>query len=128
MMSLELSPISKGDDIQERLVDFAVRIIKVCNQLPDTTAGRHIANQLLRSGTSAAPNYAEARSAESKRDFVHKLGIVLKELNESKVWLLIIARSDMLPLSQLNNLHNECEELSKIIGQSIQTASAPLKR
>ncbi len=120
--------MAKGDDIQERLINFAVRIIRVCNHLPDTPAGRHVSGQLLRSGRSPDPNYGEARGAESKRDFIHKLGIVLKELNESKVWLLIIVRSDMLPISQLNDLHNECEEVSKIISQSIQTASALLKR
>lgn len=120
--------MAKGDNIQERLIDFAVRVIKVCNHLPDTPAGRHVSGQLLRSGTAPAPNYGEARGAESRRDFIHKLGIVLKELNESKVWLIVIARSDMLPIAQLTNLSKECEELSKIISQSIQTASASIKR
>ena len=76
--------MTKGDDIEERLIDFAVRIIWVSETLPDTASARHIRGQLLRSGTSPAPNYAEARSAESKRDFVHKLKIALKELNESR--------------------------------------------
>jgi len=114
--------MSKGDDIQERLVDFAVRIIKVCNHLPDTTAGRHIAHQLMRSGTSAAPNYAEARSAESKRDFVHKLKICLKELNETEVWLQIIARGDMLHVSSLSEVVRECNELCRIMNASIKTS------
>lgn len=120
--------MAKGDDLEERLINCAVRIIKVCNHLPDTPAGRHVSGQLLRSGTSPAPNYGEARGAESRRDFVHKLGVVLKELNESKVWLVIIARSDMLPESQLSDLISECKELSKIINQSIQTASSAAKR
>ena len=75
----------KADEIEERLIEFAVRIIKLSSNLPKTPAGRHIAAQILKSGTSPAPNYGEARSAESRADFVHKLGIVLKELNETSV-------------------------------------------
>jgi four helix bundle protein len=67
--------LAKGDDIEERLIDFAVRVIRVSKALPETPEGRYISGQLLRSGTSPAPNYGEARSAESKRDFVHKLKI-----------------------------------------------------
>ncbi len=113
--------MAKGDDIQERLIDFAVRIIKLSAALPKTYAGKHIANQLLRSGTSPAPNYGEARGAESKKDFSHKLGVVLKELNESWVWLEIIQRSEMLPQNRINPLTSECLELRKIIGSSIHT-------
>lgn len=73
---------SQADELEERLIDFAVRIIKLSARLPGTPAGKHIAGQILRSGTSPAPNYGEARGAESHNDFVHKLRIVLKELNE----------------------------------------------
>lgn len=114
--------MAKGDDIQGRLVDFAVRIIKVCNHLPDTAAGKHIANQLMRSGTAPAPNYAEARSAESKRDFVHKLKICLKELNEAEIWLQIIARGELLPAPSLGDIMKECNELCRIINASIKTS------
>lgn len=79
-----------ADAFQERLVLFAVKIIDLVTCLPKTTAGRHIAGQILRSGTSPAPNYAEARGAESRADFVHKLRIAVKELNETGIWLLII--------------------------------------
>ena len=113
--------MAKGDDIDERLIDFAVRIIHVCNEMPDNPAGRHIRGQLLRSGTSPAPNYGEARSAESQRDFIHKLKIVLKELNESRVWLIIIIRSKLLPKRRLLPLLDECEQLCRIISSSIQT-------
>ena len=65
--------MAKGDDIQARLVGFAVRVMDLCDQLPKITAGNHVASQLLRSASSAAPNYAEARGAESKNDFIHKL-------------------------------------------------------
>jgi four helix bundle protein len=116
--------MAKGDDIQNRLIDFAVSIIHLCAELPKTQAGKHIADQLLRSGTSPAPNYAEARSAESPGDFVHKLKITLKELNETGVWLRIIRRSDMLTAAQLDFVSTECEELSKIINASIKTVLA----
>jgi len=82
--------MAKGDDIEERLVGFAVRVLDLCDQLPKTPAGIHIARQLLRSGSSPAPNYGEVRGAESTRDFIHKLGVVLKELNESRIWLRIL--------------------------------------
>jgi four helix bundle protein len=114
--------MAKGDDIEARLIDFAVRIVKLCDQLPNTIAGNHIAGQLLRSGTALAAHYAEARGAESTKDFVHKLKICLKELNESKVWLTIIARSEMQPPSKLENITQECGELSRIINASIKTA------
>jgi len=113
--------LAKGDDIQERLIEFAVKIIKLCSSMPKTLTGKHISGQLLRSGTSPAPNYGEARGAESKNDFVHKLGVVLKELNESGIWLEIIKRSNMMSLNVIEPLNNECKELSKIISSSIST-------
>ena len=67
----------RGEELEERLLEFAARIGKVVDALPNTRLGRHVAGQLVRSGTSPAPNYAEACGAESKRDFIHKLGICL---------------------------------------------------
>jgi four helix bundle protein len=119
--------MAKGDDIQERLIDFAVRIVKLSSALPKTKAGNHFAGQLLRGGTSPAPNYGEARGAESTNDLIHKLGIVLKELNESGIWLERIKRSEMLALEVLQPLMQECTELAKIISSSIRTASNPKK-
>jgi len=114
--------MAKGDNIQERLINFAVGVIKLCAHLPKTLEGKHIAGQLLRSGTSPAPNYGEARGAESRADFVHKLGIVLKELNESGIWLRIILRCEILSADRVKIYLNECTELSRIINASIQTA------
>ena len=71
--------------IENRLIDYAVRIINLSEQLPESKAGKHIAGQLLRSGTAPAPNYGEAQSAESSKDFTHKIKISLKELRESKI-------------------------------------------
>jgi four helix bundle protein len=82
----------RADQLEQRLIDFAVRIIKLSGSLPKTPAGNHIAGQILRAGTSPAPNYGEARGAESYADFIHKLRIVLKELNETSIWLRIIKR------------------------------------
>ena len=72
---------SQADLLEQRLIEFAVRIIKLSAKLPKTPAGRHVAGQILRSGTSPAPNYGEARGAESSADFTHKVRVVLKELN-----------------------------------------------
>ncbi|MDB6140038.1 MAG: hypothetical protein JWO94_3110 [Verrucomicrobiaceae bacterium] len=114
----------KAEEMEERLLDFAVRIGKVVDALPDTRLGRHIAGQLVRAGTSPAPNYGEACGAESKKDFVHKLGIVFKELRESRVWLRLIIKAGMLPNARVADLHNECEQLCNIVAKSLITAKA----
>jgi four helix bundle protein len=114
--------MARGDDIEERLIEFAVRIIRVCDALSNKPAERHIRGQLLRCGTSVAPNYAEARGAESGKDFVHNLKLVLKELNESRVWLKIMIRAGFLPENRLEALLDECDQLCRIISASIQTA------
>ena len=110
-----------ADALEERLIDFAVRIIKLSTCLPRTPAGRHIAGQILRAGTSPAPNYGEARGAESPADFVHKLGIVLKELNETSIWLRIIKRSRLLTEQSLSDIIDENKSLSRIFTASLKT-------
>ena len=122
------STVAKGDDIQERLIDFGVRVLKVCESLPRTKAARHLGDQLLRSGTAPAANYAEARGSESAQDFIHKLRICSKELNESTVWLTMITRAGMLPGQRLEELQAECTSLTKIINASIATAKANQQR
>jgi four helix bundle protein len=113
---------SQADGLEERLIDFAVRIVRLSARLPKTSAGRHIAGQILRSGTSPAPNYGEARGAESTADFVHKLRIVLKELNETLIWLRVIERSELLKAALLTDLIAENLELCKIFTTSLKTA------
>ena len=115
------SPQSKSDELERRLIDFAVRVIKLSARLPKTPAGRHIAGQILRSGTSPAPNYGEARGGESHADFVHRLGIVLKELNETKIWLRIIKHSELLKPDLLTGMVEENEELCRIFTASLKT-------
>ena len=85
-------------DLEDRLIDFAVMIVEICENMPDTKASNHLAGQLIRSGTSPALNYGEAQSGESRKDFIHKIKIVLKELRESYICLKIIYRSKFLNL------------------------------
>ena len=113
-----------ADALQERLVLFAVKIIDLVSYLPRTTTGRHVAGQVLRSGTSPAPNYAEARGAESRADFVHKLRIGVKELNETGIWLLIVLKARMVPEALATSLVTENRELARILSASIKTAQA----
>ncbi len=114
--------MAKGDDIQERLIQFAARVIRACNGLPNDRASKHIAGQLLRSGTSPAPNHGEARSAESTADFIHKLKIGVKELNESETWIRIIIAAELMTATKLNDLLDECIQLRRILNTSIKTA------
>src|SRR5262245_31155832 len=114
----------RGEDLENRLLLFSARVGKVVDALPDTRVGRHIAGQLVRSGTSSAPNYAEACAAESKKDFIHKLGIVLKELRETRIWLRLIVLAELLPLPRLDDLIDECEQRNNIIGRSLITAKS----
>src|SRR5687767_13852988 len=85
-----------GDDLSERLLAFGVAVIAVIRKLPNDVAGRHIGGQLLRAGTSPGAHYEEARGSESRADFVHKLGVALKELKESRYWMRVIMASKMV--------------------------------
>ena len=110
-------------DLQDRLIEYAVRIITLSEALPETRAGKHVSSQILRSGTSPAPNYGEAQSAESKADFVHKLKVALKELRETEMWLKIILKARMIkPVSKLTPILQETDELVAILFTSIETA------
>ena len=114
----------RESDLEDRLIAFAVRVIRVVEALPRTPVGNHIRGQLGRSGTSPAPNYGEAESAESRTDFVHKLKIVLKELRETRVWLLIIVRAGLIkPVTTLEPLIQETNELISIFVTSVKTAT-----
>ena len=114
--------MAKGDDILERLIDFGVDTLELTGSLPRSSAAGHMADQLARSATAGAPNYAEARSGESLRDFVHKLGIVRKELNESYVWLRMMDRAGIGEKERVAVLLKECDELCRIITASKKTA------
>jgi len=109
-------------DLEDRLPEYSVRVTRLVEKLPGTRAGNHIANQLLRSGTSALPNHGEAQAAESADDFVHKLKICLKELRESKRWLRLVQRVPLLKPILVDPLLQETDELIRIFARSIQTA------
>jgi four helix bundle protein len=116
-------------DLQERLIEFAVRVLNVVESLPNSRVGNHVAGQLIRSGTSPAPNYREAQSAESRKDFIHKMKVALKELRETLVWLLIIQRKPLVePLDKCSSLIDENNELISIFVTSIATAQKNLEK
>ncbi|WP_221392305.1 four helix bundle protein [Dyadobacter sp. NIV53] len=119
---------TKKYDLEERLVNFTCRMIDVVEALPSTRAGNYISGQLIRSCHSPTFNYGEAQGAESLKDFIHKMGIILKELKECRVALKIIIKKDMIkPIKKLENIFSETEELIAIIASSIITAKRSLK-
>ena len=118
-----MSNENKDFNLEDRLIEFAVRIIQLADSLPKTKVGKHISGQLIRCGTSPAPNYGEAQGAESRSDFIHKMRVCLKELRETKVWLKIIVKSNLLKsASRLDNLIDENDQLISIFVVSIKTA------
>jgi len=114
-------------ELSDRLWRFAARVAKVVDALPDTRVGRHVAGQIVRSGIAAAPNYDEARSGESRADFVHKVNVALKELVETRGWLKFIILAGLLPAKRVAVLVEECDQLCRILGKSVATAKAGRK-
>ena len=115
--------MSEKYDLEERLLEFAARIIRLVEKLPDTRAGNHVAGQILRSGTSPFPNHGEAESAESRDDFIHKLKICLKELRETRRWARLIQRKVWAKdETTLIFVLSESDELIRIFMSSIKTA------
>jgi four helix bundle protein len=118
----------KTYDLEEKLLHYSVRIIKIVEQLPNTKVGNHVAGQLLRSGTSPYPNHGEAQAAESPKDFIHKLCISLKELRETERWLKLIQHVPLIKKpALLGGILEETEELIKIFVTSIKTAEKKKK-
>jgi four helix bundle protein len=109
-------------DLEDRLIEFASRIIDMVEMLPKTAAAKHLGGQVLRSGTSPALNYGEAQAAESRDDFVHKIKVCLKELRETLVCLKLIARRAWFAEGKLAPLLSENNELVSIFVSSIKTA------
>jgi len=117
----------KAAEVEDRLISFAVLIVDLVEHLPNSKAGNHIANQLIRSGTSPAPNYAEARGSESQKDFIHKIKIALKELRETMVWLQVIYRKNMIDKNLIPGAIAECNKLIAMFVSSTKTAEANLR-
>lgn len=110
-------------ELEDRLINFAVLIIKIVEDMIDSKSANHLGGQLLRSGISPALNYGEAQSGESRRDFIHKMKIVLKELRESYICLQIISRTKLYNSEEkIKQALNECNELISIFVKSIETA------
>ena len=111
-------------ELEERLIEFAVISAEIINRMPNNKFANHLANQLVRSCTSPALNYGETQGAESKKDFIHKMSVVLKELRESHNCLRIIKRSNSCHSeSSVTKAISECNELISIFYRSVQTAS-----
>jgi four helix bundle protein len=107
--------------LENRLIDFGSAVCEAVRQLPNDLVGSHLSRQVVRSATSQAANYAEARGAESRRDFVHKIQICLKELRETLVWLRFAGRLGGHEVN-VGRLEAECNELVSIFVQSVKTA------
>jgi len=110
-------------ELEERLINFAVLVVEIVESMPDSKSANHLAGQLLRSGTSPALNYGEAQSGESRKDFIHKIKIVLKELRESNICMKIMYRTRLYTSEdKLVSAINECNELISIFVKSVETA------
>ena len=115
-------------NLEDRLVDFSVLIIEIVNQIPNTKAGNHLSGQIVRSGTSVSLNYGEAQSGESRRDFIHKIKVVLKELRETYVALKIIHKTKLFKNeTMIIEAKKESNELISIFVKSVETAQKNLK-
>jgi len=113
----------KKKDLEDRLIKFSVLIIDIVDEMPNNKAGNHLSGQLIRSGTSVSLNYGEAQSGESRKDFIHKLKIVLKELRETSICLKIIMQSRRLEKTdKLRLAIDENNELISIFVKSVETA------
>ena len=115
-------------ELEDRIVCFAARCVKVCSALPVKAIGSaSFADQLFRSSTSIAANYAEACEAESAKDFVHKLKVAMKELSETRIWLRLIGESGYVEKNKLVDLIGESKELSRILSASVTTAKKKIR-
>ena len=115
-------------ELSDRLWDFAARVGEAVEALPDTRLGRHVAGQLIRCGTSPAPNYDESGAAESRKDFVHKMSVALKELRETRGWLRFSSKAGLLSDDKISALADESEQLCRILGKSVLTLKGGASR
>ena len=113
-------------DLEDRLIDFAVKICTLTERFPSTPIAKHVATQLMRSGTSPLANYGEAQGAKSRQDFVHKLKLCLKELRETQAWLKFVDRMSFCPENILST-RAECNELVAILVASVRTVQGKIK-
>ena len=112
---------AQPDELHVRLIDFAVAVIKLCAALPHTQPAQYVAQQMLRCGTAPAPHYIQAHHCDSAEEYLDRLKQVLKDLNETLVWLEIINKSGMLPENSVIYISDECSGLCEIINLTLQT-------
>ena len=125
----KLGQLNNKYDLEERLITFSVQIIDLVKGISTNQAGKALSNQLVRSGTSPSLNYGEAQAGESRRDFIHKMGICLKELRETHVCLRIIDRAKLHKSQEkLEKAKKECNELISIFVKSLETAKRNLPK
>ena len=116
-------------ELEERLINFSVLIIEIANEMPKTKASNHLSGQLIRSGTSASLNYGEAQSGESRKDFIHKIKVVLKELRETHVCLKIMHRTSMFKSKEkIETAMRENDELISIFVKSVETSQKNFRK
>ena len=112
-----------SQELCARFLKFGARAYKLASALPRTTLSQHVGVQLFRAATSAGANYSEACGAESRKDFAHKLQLVVKELREAQYWLRLIATAGMLPEKRMEGILSEVNELTAICVASSKTAN-----
>jgi len=111
--------------LEDRLIQFAAQICLLIDRFPTTAIARHVATQLMRSGTSPFANYGEAQAAESRQDFIHKPKVCLKELRETQAWLQFADRMNLCP-EIIEAARRECDELVAIFVASVRTAASKM--
>jgi four helix bundle protein len=121
MGELEEKPKITACEMNERLLDYGARVIKLVEALPKSLAARRIADQLLRSSIAVGAHYEEAQAGESREDFVHKLQLALKELRESNYWLRLLMRAETLPAKRLAKILDESTQLKAILSKAVAT-------
>ena len=114
-------------NLEDRLLEFTANVVRLADSLPNTKAGNHIAGQLLRCGTSPLANHGEVEAAESRKDFLHKLRICLKELRETWRWLRLVGRLELSKGDQLRAALTEVEVLIRIFAASVRTTEKNAK-
>lgn len=115
-------------DIKARTFDFAVRVVKLCRHLEDSSrTASTVARQLLRSGTSIGANVQEAQAGQSKADFISKMTIALKEARETFYWLKLLKETEIVSTTQIENIENECDEITKVIASIIVSTKRNIK-
>ena len=115
-------PKVKGENISIRLRRFGAQAVRLCQTFPKGPAAKHVVSQLVRAATGGGANYEEARGAESRADFIHKVGVANKEMREALYWLQLVQDADLVVSADINTLVREADELVAILTASIKTA------